>query len=105
MAPKGKKFTAAEKHFEKKRVAYEKTIKGLQDKNAELKKSNEALGNLLAEKDAKIEKLEVRIARLVELSEMTPEQIAEFFEKIDSQAKTAQTIESFAKITGLIGRY
>ncbi len=105
MMSKGKKFTAAEKHFEKKRIEYDKTIKGLRARVNELIDENDTLKKDAAENADKIAKLELEVKHLRELAGMTPKEAEEFKKKLDSQSRVVETIEGLEKITGLFGRY
>ena len=93
---KGKKFTAAEKHFEKKRVGYERQIKNL----------NQQLEN--AHADARLyrsrfelverenEELKAWIERLLEYTELTKEDIKSACEKDKNMAKAAEWLNTFS---------
>ena len=79
--PRGKKFDAAEKHFEKKKTQLEKEVKYYQSENSRLNKENETLklcnGLLRDEND----RLNQWVERLLEYTELSKEDIKEACEK------------------------
>lgn len=79
--PKGKQFSAAEKHFEKKRLLYEKQIKHLNSCVSDQKA-------IISNQEAKIQSLSTEntqlhewIERLLEYTELSKEDIKEACEK------------------------
>ena len=96
--PKGKKFDAAQKHFEGKRIEYEKKLKAL---NARISEQNK----IISEQEEKIrmissdnEQLNDWVERLLEYTELSKEDIKEACEK-DKKLSTA------ASLLGVLGRF
>ena len=79
--PRGRKFDAAEKHFEKKKAQLEKEVKYYQNTACQLRKENEKLklenDFLKGEND----RLNHWIERLLEYTELSKEDIREACEK------------------------
>lgn len=98
--PKGKKFDAAEKHFEKKRQEYENTIKRLnntlKESRAETIKYKTAYENVIGEN----EQLKAWIERLLEYTELSIEDIKEACEKDKQMGEAAKMLTGLMKFTG-----
>ena len=98
--PKGKKFNAAEKHFEKKRQEYENTIKridnALKESRAETIKYKTAYENATTEN----EQLKAWIERLLEYTELSIEDIKEACEKDKRMGEAVKMLTGLMKFTG-----
>lgn len=94
--PKGKKFDAAEKHFAKieERYKYEiKSMRAERDRLAkELGEAREKIANLEAEKQS----LEDWAKRLLEYTELTPEDIKT---RVENDKKAKKALESLEVMT------
>lgn len=89
--PKGKKFNAAEEHFKKKEELLRGEIKRLRSETS----SKNGLISELSEKCAKLEienqGLKEWIERLLEYTELTPEEIAA---RVESDKKARKALDS-----------
>ena len=98
---KGKKFDAAQKHFEGKRIEYEKRIKTLtawlNEQNKTISEQKEMIHKLSSEN----EQLKDWIERLLEYTELSKEDIKEACEKDKKVAQAA----SLLGVIGGIGWY
>ena len=98
--PKGKKFDAAEKHFEKKRQEYENTIKclnnALKESRQETIKYKTAYENAIGEN----EQLKSWIERLLEYTELSIEDIKEACEKDKRMGESMKLLNSLFNLTG-----
>lgn len=83
---KGKKFDAAEKHFEKKRIKMQHELNYLRDRCSELEKTNEELAT-------ELEKVKLELDALTKATNYTHEELAVLIEK-DSHFKTLDTLFS-----------
>lgn len=94
---KGKKFTAAEKHFEKKRIEYERQIKNL---NQQLKNAHDDIRLFRSRyelTEMENEELKEWIERLLEYTELSKEDIKLACEKDQRMAKAAEWLNTFSK--------
>lgn len=95
--PKGKKFDAAKKHFEGKRIEYEKQIKRLntciREQNEIISEQKEQLNTLLYEN----QQLKEWVERLLEYTELSKEDIKEACEKDKRIAGAASILGSFGR--------
>lgn len=87
---KGKKFDAAEKHFEKQRVEWRQQVRKLEVQ------LQEELTKTVQELKKENEQLKQANQQLMELKDLTPEQLEQFKEK----AKLADTLNVFLKQCG-----
>ena len=95
---KGKKFNAAEKHFQKKELALRREITALDDllkeKNALLRDANDRISSLETENAKQKEWIE----RLLQYTELSLEDIKEACEKDKAIASTMKMFEAFRGI-------
>lgn len=99
---KGKKFDAAQKHFEGKRVEYEKKIKLL---TARLNKQNEIILEMEKQIDnlsSKNQQLKEWIERLLEYTELSKEDIKAACEKDKKIVSGVSMLENFG---GFINKF
>lgn len=95
---KGKKFDAAEKHFEKKRIAYEKQIKEL-DRQLECSHRDLRYFRSRAEfYERENDELKRWIERLLEYTELTKEDIKAACEKDKRMAEAAEWLIKWGNI-------
>ena len=97
--PRGKKFDAAEKHFEKKRVALERELKELKLYLNEVRKQRDALLEEREKLLAENEQLKQKVALLEKLANMTPEQSSAYLSSI------ARASELQGMMQALCGKY
>ena len=98
---KGKNFDAAEKHFEKKRIDYEKRIKNLsvalsesREQTAQYKELYEGLKN-------ENEQLKEWVERLLEYTELSMEDIKQACEKDKKLGEAVGMMSTLFKMSGL----
>lgn len=95
---KGKKYEAAEKHFDKKRVEYEKKIKTLtarvSEQNKIIAENQEQISTLVMEN----QRLNEWVERLLEYTELSKEDIKTACEK-------DKKIASAASLSGFLGGF
>lgn len=100
--PKGKKFSAAEKHFEKRKLEYERRIKVLTDNLNTATNSLKELNQELSETKAEKAQLEEWIERLLQYTELSKEDIKAACEK-DKNAGAA--LAMFNRLGAFLGGY
>ncbi|OQB15745.1 MAG: hypothetical protein BWY15_00458 [Firmicutes bacterium ADurb.Bin193] len=100
---KGKKFDAAEKHFEKKRVAMQRAIDIHRAASAEITRENRALKAELYTLQAENQQLKDHIERLLEYTELTEADIKKACEKDKAMVDMLKMFNCFGKIYGLKG--
>lgn len=97
---KGKKYEAAEKHFDKKRVEYEKKIKALtarvSEQNKIIAENQEQISTLVMEN----QRLNEWVERLLEYTELSKEDIKAACEK---DKKIASAVSLFGFLGGFGG--
>ena len=96
---KGKKFTAAEKHFEGKKQEYERKIKHLSfelsESRKEISRYKETCNSLQTEN----EQLKQWVDRLLEYTELSEKDIKEACEKDKRISETAKMMSTIFKFT------
>lgn len=92
---KGKKFDAAEKHFEKKRVALEKQIKELREQLENAHRDTRLFRTRLEFCERENEELKQWIERLLEYTELSKEDIKAACEKDKRLAEAAKWLSTF----------
>ncbi len=100
---KGKKFDAAEKHFEKKRIQYERHIKYLED---QLSIARAELRAVIAKYDfseRENEELKNWIERLLEYTELSKEDIKAACEKDKKAAEALEWLNKFSTLSQMLG--
>lgn len=97
---KGKKFDAAQKHFEAKRIAIEKEKRYLSDRVCELKAENQQIKAEMDELQAENQQLKDWVDRLLEYTELSKEDIAASCEKDKKMKEIADMMLSLFKMTG-----
>lgn len=97
---KGKKYEAAEKHFDKKRVEYEKKIKTLtarvSEQNKIIAENQEQISTLVMEN----QRLNEWVERLLEYTELSKEDIKAACEKDKRMVGALSTLGMFSDILG-----
>ena len=93
---KGKKFDAAEKHFEKQRIEWRQQIRKLEVQLQEEVTKTYQLAKTVQELKKENEQLKQVNQQLMELKDMTPEQLQQMKEK----AKLAETLNVFLRQYG-----
>ena len=100
--PKGKKFDAAEKHFEKQRVEWRQKIRALE---AELQKETtktRQLTETVQKLEKENEQLKQTNKQLMELKDLTPQQL----QQLEESSKLAGSLNVFLKqCGGIYGRW
>ena len=94
---KGKKFTAAEKHFEQKRVQYARQIKDLNKQLEEARETIRLYKSRYEQAEQENHALRDWVERLLEYTELTKEDIAKACEKDKRMAETAEWLQRFSK--------
>lgn len=92
---KGKKFTAAEKHFEKRRLDYEKKIAALKTSLDESNKERSCYMEKASALEAENETLRNWVERLLEYTELAKDDIRIACEKDKNIALAVGMMESF----------
>mgnify|MGYP003288453041 CR=1 FL=1 len=95
---KGKKFDAAEKHFEKKRVAYEKQIKELKEQLERAHRDTNHFRSRAEFYERENDELKHWIERLLEYTELTKEDIKAACEKDKRLAEAAAWLTKFSQL-------
>lgn len=97
MSNKGKKYTAAEKHFHKKEVKYQHAMKRLsesiqqcKEENEQLKKQNECL-------QAQVNHLQSQVDTLIEISKMSEDEYNKFLKDNERARKVASTLSALSQ--------
>ena len=98
---KGKNFDAAEKHFEKKRIDYEKRIKGLSVALSESREQTEQYKKLYDGLKYENEQLKAWVERLLEYTELSVEDIKQACEKDKKLGEAAGMMSALFKMGGL----
>lgn len=97
---KGKKFDAAEKHFENKRVKYEREIRRLTDivseQNKIISKNEQQISALETENT----QLKDWVERLLEYTELSKEDIKAVCEKDKRLGESLELLKSLKIVTG-----
>ena len=96
---KGKKYDAAQKHFEAKRVAIEKEKRYLLDRVCELKTENQQIKSEIYALQVENQQLKDWIDRLLEYTELSKEDIAAACEKDKKMKESADMMLSLFKMT------
>ena len=97
---KGKKYDAAQKHFEAKRIAIGKEKRYLSNRVCELKVENQQIKAEIDELQAENQRLKDWIDRLLEYTELSKEDIAAACEKDKRMKESADMMLSLFKMTG-----
>ena len=98
--PKGKRFDAAEKHFEKRKCEYEKKIKYLSAELAESKHEALEYKKLYEDVSGENEQLKAWIERLLEYTELSMEDIKQACEKDKRMGEAAKMMSTLFKLGG-----
>ena len=97
---KGKKYGAAQKHFEAKRVAIEKEKRYLLDRVCELNAENQQIKSERDTLQVENQQLKDWIDRLLEYTELSKEDIVAACEKDKKMKESADMMLSLFKMTG-----
>lgn len=100
---KGKKFDAAEKHFEKKRVQYEKRIKELKQQLEYAHRDTRLFRSRSEFLERENEELKNWIERLLEYTELSKEDIKAACEKDKKAAEALTWLQKFGVLSQYIG--
>lgn len=100
---KGKKFNAAEKHFEKKRIQYEKRIKSLEQQLESAHRDTRHFRSKFEFLERENEELKNWVERLLEYTELSEEDIKAACEKDKKAAEALSWLNKFGVISQLIG--
>jgi hypothetical protein len=92
---KGKKFDAAEKHFEKKRMQYEKQIKSLNEQLDNAHRNTDYFRKLYEFAERENEELKNWVERLLEYTHLSKDDIRQACDKDKKMAKAAQWLETY----------
>lgn len=95
--PKGKKFDAAEKHFEKKRVEYQKIIEDLHKQLENEIKTNADLRNRCVELEAESRRLDDKVQCMLQLTNMSEQQIEYIIEHDKKMSEAFDVIIAMGK--------
>jgi len=93
---KGKKFTAAEKHFEKKRLQYVKRIKELNEQLESAHRDTRLFRSRYELAERENEELKAWVARLLEYTELTKDDIKKACDKDKRMAEAAEWLQKFS---------
>ena len=97
---KGKKFDAAEKHFEKKKCEYEKKIKYLSTELTESREEALEYKRLYESVSGENEQLKAWIERLLEYTELSMEDIKQACEKDKRMGETMKMMSTLFRLGG-----
>ena len=100
---KGKKFDAAEKHFEKTRVRLTNKINYLLGRIDELKREQGALSERNSTLEEENRQLSLHVERLLEYTELSIEDIKEACAKDTESKRVAQRLNSLLDLTTFFG--
>ena len=100
---KGKKFDAAEKHFEKKRVQYEKRIKDLNQQLENAHRDTRYFRSRYEFLQRENEELKNWIERLLEYTELSKEDIKAACEKDKRAAEALSWLSQFGILSQFTG--
>ena len=100
---KGKKFDAAEKHFEKKRIQYEKRIKYLEEQLDLTRKDLRAITSKYDFSLRENEELKSWIERLLEYTELSKEDIRAACEKDKRASEALSWLDKFGILSQVLG--
>lgn len=95
---KGKKFDAAEKHFEKKCVEWRKQIRELEQQNKELHKKLFSLCNEIEKLQMENECLRQRNETLIELKDMSNEDVRTLIKSKESENRLSGMLNAMYKM-------
>jgi hypothetical protein len=98
---KGKNFDAAEKHFEKKRIDYEKRIKSLSIALSESREQTSQYKELYEGLKNENEQLKAWVERLLEYTELSMEDIKQACEKDKKLGEAVGMMSALFKMGGL----
>jgi len=93
---KGKKFTAAEKHFEKKRLQYVKRIKELNEQLESAHRDTRLFRGRYELAERENEELKAWVARLLEYTELSKEDIKQACDKDKKMAEATEWLRKFS---------
>ena len=96
---KGKKFTAAEKHFEKKCVEWRQRLRELEYNNNELRKENYLLRKANEEMIMEIDRVLKETAAIAELKNLSEEDVKLLLETARCKQKLSAMIDVMAPLT------
>lgn len=97
---KGKKFDAAEKHFEKKKCEYDRKIKSLTIALKESREETLKYKRLYEDANGENEQLKAWIERLLEYTELSMEDIKQACEKDKRMGETMKMMTTLFKFGG-----
>lgn len=97
---KGKKFTAAEKHFEGKRQEYERKIKHLSFELGESRKETLQYKEMCNNLQTENEQLKQQVDKLLKYTELSEKDIKEACEKDKRIGETAHMLTTLFKFGG-----
>ena len=93
---KGKKFTAAEKHFEKKRLQYEKQIKDLNEQLENAHRDTRLFRSRYEMEERENEELRAWVERMLAYTELSKEDIKQACTKDKKMAEAAEWLQKFS---------
>ena len=99
--PKGKNFNAAEKHFEKKRIDYEKRINSLSIALSESRRQTSQYKELYEGLKNENEQLKAWVERLLEYTELSMEDIKQACEKDKKVGEAMGMMSALFKMGGM----
>lgn len=100
---KGKKFDAAEKHFEKKRIQYEKRIKDLEQQLENAHRDTRLFRSQFELVERENEELKNWVERLLEYTELSEEDIKTACEKDKKAAEALSWLANFSSLSQFLG--
>ena len=100
---KGKKFDAAEKHFEKKRIQYERKINDLTQQLENAHRDTRHFRSLYEFAERENEELKAWVERLLEYTELSKEDIKAACEKDKRAAAALSWLQRFGILSQFTG--
>lgn len=100
---KGRKFSAAEKHFEKKRVQYEKQIKSLNEQLDSAHRDTRLFRGRYELAERENEELKNWLERLLEYTELSKDDIRQTCDKDKRMAEAAEWLKKFSSFMVVLG--
>lgn len=99
--PKGKKYTAAEKHFIEKEVQYKRRIALLEAEHSEYVKRIRELEKQCNEYQSKLEQIQEWNERLLEYADLSESDIKQACEKDKATANMMKTFTGLMRFSGM----
>ena len=96
--PKGKKFDAAQKHFEKRQAATNRLLSAANDRILTLENENSALKTVNVSLQEQLDSVTEKLLALEAASKLTPEQLTAYINETRRKNDATGTVKAFVNM-------